>query len=332
MNPRVTRAIVFALPLPVVALSLLVGPSVTVSATELVDLLLGRTGLSPERTALIHAVITDVRLPRVLLAALVGASLSGSGVALQAVFRNPLVCPYILGLASGAAFGAALALATGTGSPQVLAFVFGLAAVGLAYLIARGHSDVPTVTLVLSGVMVGALFTALLTVVQFFADPFRLQTIVHWTMGSLHTASWPRLRSALLPALAGLGCLFALRFRLNVLAMGDEEARAVGVRPERERILILVPAALAASAAVASAGVVGLVGLVVPHIARMVVGPDNRRLLPAATAMGATLVMLVDDLARSLASFELPMGVFTTLVGAPVFVVLMRRARVGWEV
>ena len=297
---------------------------------------LARFGLAPafapEREAILASVLFDVRLPRILLSMLVGASLTGSGVALQAVFRNPLVCPYVLGLASGAAFGAALALATGWLPPQIAAFAGGLAAVALAYFLARGRREVSTVSLILSGVIVSGIFTALLTIVQFVSDPFKLQTIVHWTMGNLHAASWSRVRSAALPAATGLAVLFALRFRMNVLALGDEEARAVGLNPERERLLILIPATLAASAAVAVSGVIGLVGLAVPHMARMIVGPENRRLLPAAVALGAAFLLVVDDAARSLFAFELPIGIFTTLLGAPVFVWLMGRARVGWEV
>ena len=297
---------------------------------------LARFGLAPafapEREAILASVLFDVRLPRILLSMLVGASLTGSGVALQAVFRNPLVCPYVLGLASGAAFGAALALATGWLPPQIAAFAGGLAAVALAYFLARGRREVSTVSLILSGVIVSGIFTALLTIVQFVSDPFKLQTIVHWTMGNLHAASWSRVRSAALPAATGLAVLFALRFRMNVLALGDEEARAGGRNPERERLLILIPATLAASAAVAVSGVIGLVGLAVPHMARMIVGPENRRLLPAAVALGAAFLLVVDDAARSLFAFELPIGIFTTLLGAPVFVWLMGRARVGWEV
>jgi iron complex transport system permease protein len=290
------------------------------------------SALAPDHESLLSSVVLDVRLPRVLLSMLVGASLTGSGVALQAVFRNPLVCPYVLGLASGAAFGAALALATGWLSLQVAAFAFGLAAVGLAYLLARGRREISTVSLVLSGVIVGGIFTSLLTIVQFLADPFKLQTIVHWTMGNLHAASWAKVQSAALPTVVGLAALFALRFRMNVLALGDEEALAVGLNPDRERLLILLPATLVASAAVAVSGVIGLVGLAVPHMARMIVGPENRRLLPAAVALGAAFLLVVDDAARSLFTFELPIGIFTTLLGAPIFIWLMWRARVGWEV
>jgi iron complex transport system permease protein len=332
-----TRArLLWCLPLPLAAASLLIGPSSIAAPGDVLAWLLARLGLgpalAPEREALLASILFDVRLPRVLLSMLVGASLTGSGVALQAIFRNPLVCPYVLGLASGAAFGAALALATGWLPPQVAAFAGGLAAVGLAYLLARGRREVSTVSLILSGVIVGGFFTALLTIVQFLSDPFKLQTIVHWMMGNLHAASWSRVRSAALPAAIGLGALFALRFRMNVLALGDEEARAVGLSPERERLLILIPATLAASAAVAVSGVIGLVGLAVPHMARMIVGPENRRLLPAAVALGAAFLLVVDDAARSLFAFELPIGIFTTLLGAPVFVWLMWRARVGWEV
>jgi iron complex transport system permease protein len=323
------------LPLPVALASLLVGPSDLVRPFDVLSWLMGHVGLgstlSPEHAATVSGILWDVRLPRLILAMLVGAALTGSGVGLQAAFRNPLVCPYVLGLASGAAFGAALSLATGWLPLQVGAFAFGLAAVALAYVLGRGRREVSTVSLVLSGVVVSGVFTALLTIVQYLADPFKLQTIVQWTMGNLHAASWSKAQSAAIPVVAGLAALFALRFRMNVLALGDEEARAAGLRPERERLLILIPATLAASAAVAVAGVIGLVGLTVPHMARMIVGPENRRLYPAAVSLGAVFLLLVDDASRSLFAFELPIGIFTTLLGAPVFVWLMSRARLGWE-
>lgn len=277
-------------------------------------------------------ILFDVRLPRILLTFMVGASLAVSGTALQALFRNPLVCPYILGLASGAAFGAAVGLAYGCLPVQPAAFLGGLTAAGCSYGIARAGKRITTVSLILAGVIVGGLFTAALTIVQFLTDPQRLQSIVHWIMGNLHNASWAKLRSACPLMLPAMVCLILLRWRLNVLAMGDDEARAVGMNPAREKLYVLLPATLACSAAVAVAGVIGLFGLVVPHLVRMVVGPDHRRAVPASLMVGGTFLLLVDDISRSLTSYELPIGVLTTLLGAPFFIFLLKRSRIGWEV
>jgi iron complex transport system permease protein len=313
-----------------------VGPSETLSTREALSWLAGNLlGLSPEtgvNERLARTILVDVRLPRALLTFLIGGALAAAGTGLQALFRNPLVCPYLLGLSSGGAFGAALALTTPRLPLQPSAFLFGLTAVGLSYVLARSRKRVSTVSLVLSGVIVSGIFTSLLTILQFLTDPFKLQTIVYWTMGNLHNASWMKLRSSAPLILASCTWLFLMRWRMNVLALGDEETRSVGLNPEREKILVLIPATLAASASVAVAGVIGLIGLVVPHMVRMMIGPDNTRSMPASFAFGGAFLLLVDDCSRSLTSFELPVGVFTTLLGGPFFVYLLKRARVGWEI
>lgn len=267
-----------------------------------------------------------------LLTFLVGGALAAAGNALQALFRNPLVCPYLLGLSSGGAFGAALALTTSWVPLQPAAFAFGLLAVGSSYFLARTRRRVATVSLILSGVIVSGIFTSLLTVLQFLTDPFKLQTIVHWTMGNLHNATWEKVRSAGPLILVSVACLFLMRWRMNVLSLGDEETRAVGLNPEREKLLLLLPATLAASASVAVAGVIGLAGLMVPHMVRMLIGPDNARSLPASFMFGGSFLLVVDNLSRTLMSFELPVGVFTTLAGGPFFIFLLKRSRLGWEV
>jgi iron complex transport system permease protein len=326
----------YLLPAPVLLLSLLMGPSDTARAGQVLawlgDLILGRANPGGPTGALIQTIVWEVRLPRIILTLLVGGALAASGNALQAVFRNPLVEPYILGLSSGAAFGAALAVTLSWLPVQPAAFFFGLLAVGLSYYLARTGKTVSVVSLILSGVIVTGIFTALLTVVQFVSDPFKLQTIVHWTMGNLHNASWDKLGSASWGIGIGSVWLFLLRWRLNVLAMGDDETRAVGLNPGRERILVLIPATLAASAAIAVAGVIGLVGLAVPHMIRMMLGPDNRHALPASFTFGGAFLLLVDSCSRTVASFEIPVGVFTTLLGGPFFIFLLKKARVGWEV
>lgn len=328
--------LIYFVPLPLFAASLLVGPADTVSASQVIGWLVGSWWPQGVSAAvdddLVRTIMWEVRLPRIILAFLVGAALSASGNALQALFRNPLVDPYLLGLSSGSAFGAALALATAWMPLQLSAFSFGGAAVGMSYFLARTRKSVTVLSLILSGIIVSGIFTSLLTIVQFLTDPFRLQTIVHWTMGNLHNASWSKLRSAAPGMVAGVGWLVLLRWRMNVLALGEEETRAVGLNPEYQKLSILIPATLAASASVAVAGVIGLVGLVVPHMTRMLIGPDNTRSLPASIALGGSFLLLVDDCSRAAASFEIPIGIFTTLIGGPFFIFLLRRSRLGWEV
>lgn len=317
--------------------ALWIGPSTAVRLGDLWVLLgaggSGRASLgdAPERWELARTVLFDVRLPRVLLAMLVGAALSGSGAALQTLFRNPLVDPYVLGLSAGAAFGAALALAIGRWPVVPAAFAGGLGAVALTWLAARGGPSGSSLSMVLAGIVIGGLFTAALTMVQFWTDPFRLQTIVHWTMGNLHHAGWAQVRAAAPWIVVSLAALAAQAWRLDALALGDDEARTAGVDPARQRLWALLPAVLAAAAAVAVGGVIGFYGLVLPHAARLWAGAGHRRLLPTAMLTGGAVLLAIDTLSRSTLSFELPIGVFTTAVGAPCFLFLLRRARLGWE-
>jgi iron complex transport system permease protein len=336
LRPRLALYLIYSIPFPLLIISLLLGPADTVSAKEVLAWLSGpwfsQAISGTPGDDLVRTIIWDVRLPRVILAFLVGAALSGSGTALQAFFRNPLVDPYLLGLSSGSAFGAALALTTSWMPLQFSAFSFGMIAVGASYFLARTRKSVTVLSLILSGIIVSGIFTSLLTIVQFLTDPFRLQTIVHWTMGNLHNASWAKLNSSAPGILAGLCWLLLFRWRMNVLALGDEETRAVGLNPEHQKLLVLIPATLTASASVAVAGVIGLVGLVVPHMTRMLIGPDNTRTMPASLVLGGFFLLLVDDCSRVAASFEVPIGIFTTLIGGPFFIFLLRRSRVGWEI
>jgi iron complex transport system permease protein len=268
-----------------------------------------------------------------LLVFVTGGILAASGTALQAIFRNPLVDPYILGLSSGAAFGAALANAVATWLPvQLSAFAFGLIAMGLAYSMARTGGRVPIVSLILSGVITSAIFTALLSIVQITAHERSLQTIVRWIMGSFNAVTWPTLSSGWYLLIGGTAVMILLRWRLNVLALGDDEARSSGLNVERYKAVFIVAAALVSSVAVAMAGIVALVGLIVPHMVRMLVGPDHRVVLPLSAALGATYLVLVDDMARAAFGVEIPLSIITTLIGAPFFWLLLRTTRAsGWE-
>lgn len=279
-------------------------------------------------------VVELIRLPRVLSAMIAGAALGMTGAALQGVFRNPLVGPQIIGVTSGAAFGGALAIFLfGTALALIgLAFVFGLIAVALVYALARVEGRAPALTLVLAGVVVSAAFSSLTSLLTYLADPNdTLAAIVYWLMGSFATANYSKL-TILATAVAGASLLlWLLRFRINVLSLGDEEAMAMGIAVERSRWLILGAVALAVAGIVSIAGVVGWVGLVVPHIARMAVGPDHRVLLPASALFGAIYLLLIDTLARTATTAEIPLGILTALIGAPVFAIMLRRLQLkGW--
>lgn len=327
MKKRIISLLIYILPLPIVLASLFIGPSETANPIAIFNLIFNNSGNS----SLVQSLIFDVRLPRILLTFLVGGSLAISGCSIQAIFRNPLTDSYILGLSSGAAFGAALALAYSFLPVQVSAFIFALIAVGLSYFMARKNKNVSIVSLILSGIIVSGIFTALLTLVQFYSDPFKLQSIVHWTMGNLHNANWEKLQSSVIPIIIGVIVLFVYRWRLNVLALGDDEARTVGVNPERNKLIILIASTLAASSAVAVAGIIGLYGLIVPHMVRMIIGPDNRQSIPLNFLFGGMFLLVIDDFSRTLSGFEIPIGVFTMLLGAPFFIFLMKKTNIGWN-
>ena len=280
-------------------------------------------------------VFTRVRLPRVAAAALVGAALAGAGSAYQTLFRNPLVSPDILGVAAGAGLGAVVGilLSLPVMGIQALAFVVGLATVALVYLIAaalRGHDR--TLVLVLSGVVVGALAGACISLVKILADPYdQLPAITFWLLGSLAGVKLNDLGVVAPLVLIGLVPLVLLRWRIGVLSLGDDEARALGVDVSRLRPLVIAAATLMTASVVAISGVIGWVGLMIPHIARMLVGPNFDRLLPAAMLMGASFMLIVDALGRSLGRVETPLGILTAVLGAPFFLWLLARGRKTWD-
>lgn len=281
---------------------------------------------SPEAT-----IVLDIRLPRIILAGLVGMSLATSGATMQAVLRNPLVDPFILGISAGAAFGCAIAIGFLPLVPlQLMSFAFGGLAVIMACTMARSGGEISRLSLVLSGVIVSALFTALLSTIKFLVDPMKLQSIVYWLMGSFALADWPQVRSAGIGILLGCLPIFLLRWRLNVISMGDDEARSLGVNVSRKRIIFIASATLAVTSAVAVSGIIGWIGLMVPHIVRMLIGPDHRRVIPLTMAGGATFMICADTAARNISSADIPVGIITALAGAPFFIYLMRRGKESW--
>lgn len=301
----------------------------SVSAPRIVEILLTwlqNPGYAPEQMD--ERVVLLVRMPRVLLAALSGAALAVGGAALQGVFRNPLVSPQVLGISQGAAFGGALAILVGYSGVVLLgmAFFFGLAALVFVGALARIDGRTEVITVILSGMVIGALFAALVSIVQFVADPnTSLPAIVYWLMGSYSTATWARLGLAVPGLVLGLVMVFLFRYRLNLLALEETEARSLGVNPDRERWYVFIAISMMTGTSVAVAGIVGWIGLVVPHAARILVGEDHRALIPASALIGAAYLTFVDTLARTLTAAEIPLGVLTALIGAPVFGVLLRR-------
>jgi iron complex transport system permease protein len=285
----------------------------------------------PDVPAAYRDILLRIRLPRVLLAMAVGAALSVSGASLQALFKNPLVNEFILGISSGAAFGAALSLVfLGRAfPPQVGGFVFAVVAVG-AVLLISGKAESHFISLLLTGIIVTAFFSALLSLVEFFASPYVLQALFFWLMGSLSLASWKDLYISLPLVAVGLVMLYFLRWRLNVLSMSDEEARSLGVNVLREKMLVIAATTLITAAATAIVGIIGWLGFIVPHLVRMMFGADNRRVVPLSAAMGASIMMIADDIIRGLSSFEIPIGIFTSLIGIPIFLVLLKKTRKVW--
>lgn len=281
----------------------------------------------------VYSVVLDVRLPRIVAAMLAGGALALSGACYQGVFRNPLVSPFSLGVSSGAGFGAAVAILffTYNWMVPVSAFLFALLSVFFCFAINRLYRSNSTLVLILGGIIVGSLFMALLALLKYVADPFsKLPIIEFWLLGSLASVSkdsvW--VVSALIIPAAFL--LFLLRWRLNILAMGDDTARQLGMNPAHNRFVYILAATLIAAAAVSISGIIGWVGLVVPHLARIVVGPDFRRLIPASFSFGACYLLVIDTVSRTLTAAEIPLGILTALVGAPLFLMLLRRNRLGW--
>ena len=280
-----------------------------------------------------QTVVFRIRLPRVIAAMLVGAGLSLAGASFQGLFRNPLVSPDILGVAAGAGFGAALGILV-SGNPwviQVSAFAFGIVAVAVTYGIGRVYHNSSTLILVLAGIIVGSLFSALLSLAKYVADPYdTLPAIVFWLMGSLSSVSNTDIIAVAPPILLGSLCLYLIRWRINLLSLGEEEAQALGLDTKRMTVVLIVASTVITASAVCISGIIGWVGLVVPHIGRMLVGPDFRNLVPVSAILGASFLLVVDDIARTLTATEIPLGILTALVGAPFFAYLLTQKKVGW--
>ena len=292
-------------------------------------------GAQPIDSDLYSNIIFDIRMPRILAAMIVGAALSVSGGAFQAMFVNPLVSPGILGVLAGASFGAALGIMVSEEwiTVQLLAFVFGFAAVLVAMGVAGIYRETSskTILLVLGGVISSALFSALLSVVKYTADPYnKLPTIVYWLMGSFAAVDKNTAFIVFGPMLTGIIVLSLMGKYLNILSLGDDDAKALGVRVGLVRAAAIFAATLISALTVVVAGMIGWVGLIIPHIARFLVGPDNRVLLPMCAALGAAFLVVVDTLCRTALSVEIPVGIATSLIGIPIFIIALRGAKKGF--
>lgn len=279
-------------------------------------------------------VIIEVRFPRAVMAALIGAGLSISGAAYQGMFHNPLVSPFILGVSAGASFGAALGIVLGVSylQIQILSFAFGIVAVLITFFLSHIYKTTPVLMLVLAGTVVSAFFQALLSIIKFTADgDEKLPAITFWLMGSLGSVSLQDLTFSIIPIIVSIIGLLLIRWRINVLSMGDREAKSLGIHTERIKAVIIIFSTIITATAVSVCGIIGWVGQVIPHFCRMLVGPDHRKLLPATVFVGATYIIIVDNLCRTLAATEIPIGILTAIIGAPIFAYLLRKTKGGWN-
>lgn len=328
------RVWLLAVLVPVASLAALCIGRIPLSPADVVRTILGHLTGNVPSDSLVEMTVWKIRLPRILLAILTGAGLSASGCAFQSLFANPLATPDTLGVASGACFGAALGILLGLTLPgiQLLSLAAGLFAVALTVLSGGGKGARGMNRVVLSGIMIGSLFSALVSFVKFAADTEnQLPAITYWLMGSLSSASYPSLLLGAPPIFIGIVVLWLLRWRLNLLPLGEEEARSCGVNIRLLRIVTVLCATVMTASCVSMCGQVGWVGLLVPHMCRMRYGSNHVSLYPASVFAGAVFLTIVDTAARSLTASELPVSILTALVGAPFFIYLMRRTE-GWQI
>ena len=315
-----------------------VGP-VSISPTRILDIIVAHIPYVGDDVVQVwpdtyNSIVMDVRLPRVILGVIVGMGLAISGAAMQGMFRNPMASPYVCGISSGGAFGAALAVNLGLTYvfQPLFAFVFSAATVFIVYFISRVHGKVPIETLLLSGIAISSFFSALVSLMMYVSNE-KLESIVYWMMGGLWSASWDKVAVTLPFVVIGVPVFYFLSRELNALLLGEENASDLGINVESTKRFILVLTAFVVGACVAVTGVIGFVGLIIPHITRIFVGPDHKVLLPASALLGAIFMVCTDMLARMvIRPAELPVGIITSLFGVPFFLYLLRRRKtsMGW--
>lgn len=318
-------------------ISLLVG-NYSISYSDFYDATMMRffdySGDKIEHITLIQSIIFDIRLPRLLAAILIGASYAVAGASFQSMFINPLVSPGILGVLSGSAFGAALSISFFDSwiLTQIFSFTFGIIAVLFAIFITYIYQDKAnsTLVLILGGIISGSFFSTLLSIVKYTADPYdKLPSIVYWLMGSLASVELNDITLYAIPMLFGIISLMLMAKYLNVLSFGEEEAKSLGVNTKLIRFIVILFATLISALSVAIGGMIGWIGLIIPHFARLIVGPNNIVLLPTVALMGATFLIIVDDFSRTLLEVEIPIGILTSLVGIPIFILALKSSKKG---
>jgi iron complex transport system permease protein len=303
-----------------------------ISLSEILACFFSQTAINEN----IPTVIYNVRMPRIIGAVLVGGALAIAGASYQGMFRNPMVSPDILGVTSGAGFGAALGILMSLPmiGIQGMAFVFGLLAVFLSFSISRsmGKNHDKTLMLVLSGMVIATLFGSFISLMKYVADPdSKLPAITYWLMGSLANLNTKDLRIVVPIVVAGTIPLILVSWKLNVLSFGEDEAKAMGLHTDRLRLLIVVCASLITASVISVTGIIGWVGLIIPHFARLLIGPNHKVLLPMSFLMGAIFMLLVDNIARTVSTLEIPLGILTAIIGAPFFLFfLYKTSRKSW--
>ncbi|SDU63343.1 iron complex transport system permease protein [Desulfobacula phenolica] len=273
-----------------------------------------------------NTIIWKIRLPRIILAINVGIALSISGAVFQGCFKNPLVEPYILGISSGAAFGAALGILFPSFflSVQALAFCFAFIAVAAAYFLAHTRGETPIIMLILAGIIIGSIFSAFVGIIKYLAQDSALREIVFWLMGGFYYANWDDVILISPIIFVSFSIIWLHSWKLNILSMGDDEAKALGVSPEKFKFLFIILATLSTAVAVSCVGIIAWVGLMMPHATRMVMGPDHRFLIPVSAIFGAIYLIICDTIARTLVNAEIPIGIITSILGAPYLFYLIR--------
>lgn len=332
IDRRIRYILMGLLPIVIVFISLFIG-RYPITFNKVVHILTYWFDTTNKVDLIEKSVVLDIRLPRAVTAAVIGAALSASGAALQGVFKNPLVDSGILGVSSGSGFGAVIAILLFNGVTPVtflFAFIFGIIAVLLSVWIAKIYNRTPTIMLVLGGIIVSSIFSALISLGKYMADPFnQLPAIVFWLMGSFAGANFKELGLVIIPILIGLIGILLIRWRINVLSLGDKDARTLGIDLKKNRGAVILFTALATAGSVCISGTIGWVGLIIPHIGRMLVGNDNKVLIPVSMSLGAIFMVFIDLMSRTLTSGEIPIGVLTALTGAPFYIYILKRTKGG---
>ena len=331
---RLLDAAILLLPFLLAVLSLMLG-TYAIGAVDVGRILLSpfNPDIAADVPEIAQRLVLNVRLPRVLAALLIGGGMAVTGVSFQGVFKNPLVDSNLLGVTSGAGFGASLVLLLHGSALEVqtAAFGFGLLSVLLAFFGSKLYQTAPVIVLTLMGILVGSLFSSLTSLLKYLADPLdTLPSITFWLLGGLTGVTWANVPLLALVTVTGSLVFILIRWRLNVLSLGDAEALSLGLNPDRLKLLIIVCATLMTAMAVSVGGVIGWVGLVIPHAGRILVGPDHDRLVPVTLALGASFLLTIDTVSRTMLPSEVPLGVLTGLIGVPILIVLLRRNRTGW--